>query len=240
VTDADGELPPLARVDEPAGLHPALHALGIEAGRPVLVTVGGAAGMEPDRLAPLAELAEHLMRALADWGGAIVDGGTDAGVMRVMGQARRSTGAGLPLIGVAAAGTVIIPGQPAPPDGADLERHHSHLILVPGSSWGDESPWLSRVALTLADGHPSVTLVVNGGQITYDDVEHSLDDGRPVIVLAGTGRTADAIASAADGQAPNERAARIAAAPGTRVVPLDDPRACYSAIEAVLRPAVRR
>jgi hypothetical protein len=193
--------------------------------------------MQPDRLAPLAEVAEQLTRALAGWDGAIVDGGTDAGVMRVMGHARRSTGAGLPLVGVAAAGTVILPGQPAPPDGASLEQHHSHVILVPGSSWGDESPWLSRVASALAGGGPSVTLVVNGGQLTYDDVEHSLQAGRPVIVLAGTGRTADAIAAAADGEASDERAARIAAAPGTRVVPLDDPRACVAAVESVLRPA---
>jgi hypothetical protein len=89
--------------------------------------------------------------------------------------------------------------RPAP-GAAPLDPYHTQVILVPGDTWGDESPWLSRVAAAIASGWPSVTLVVNGGEITYGDIEHSLEAGRPVIVLAGTGRTADAIAAAAHGR----------------------------------------
>ena len=97
-------------------------------------------------LAPLAE----------DLGAAIVDGGTDAGVMRLMGQARHETNATFPLVGVSAVGTVVLPGaSSSPPDAAPLEPHHTHFILVPGSEWGDESPWLPRVASGLADRSPS-------------------------------------------------------------------------------------
>ena len=167
----------------------------------------------------------------------MVDGGTDSGVMQVMGQARDSAGASFPLIGVAAEGTVIVPGAPPAPDAAALEPHHTQVILVPGDTWGDESPWLSSVATAIADSRPSLTLVVNGGQITYDDIEHSLQAGRPVIVLAGTGRTADAIAAAAHGRAEDPRAARVAASPGTRIASLDDPESLYAAIGSVLAPA---
>jgi hypothetical protein len=230
----DPPLPPIERVGEPADLPSALRALGIRTGRPVLVVVGGAGGMTPEHLAPLSEIAEHIVRMLERWDGAIVDGGTDSGVMKVMGRARDCAGADVPLIGVAAEGTVVVPGKPAPSQAAELERHHSHVILVPGDTWGDESPWLSRVATALAGGRSSLTLVINGGQITYEDIGHSLKEGRPVVVLAGTGRTADAIAAAANGEAPNQEAAEIAASADTRIVPLDDPQTLYAAIESIL------
>ena len=78
--------------------------------------------------------------------------------------------------------------------------------------------WLSRVATAIAAGQPSLTLVINGGQITYDDIGRSLRAGRPVIILAGTGRAADTIAAAARGDIADPKAAQAAAAPGTRIV----------------------
>ncbi len=234
-----GELPvpPHAQVSRAADLAAALRSLGIGAGRPVLVCVGGAGGMTAEHLAVMAKALERIVPALDGWGAAVVDGGTDSGVMKVTGQARDAAGASFPLVGVAAAGTVVVPGTVTAPDAAVLEPHHSHVILVPGDTWGDESPWLSRVATAIADGQPALTLVVNGGEITYDDIGHSLQAGRPVIILAGTGRTADAIAAAASGDSDDPRAARVAASPGVQIVPRTDPDAIYAAIEAVLAPA---
>lgn len=236
---ADTPVPPAERVGQPADVAAALRALNIRTGRPVVVVVGGAAGMTPEYETLVAELAQHLLRAVERRDGALVDGGTDSGIMRVIGQAHDSIGATVPLVGVAAEGTVVLPGKPAPPDAADLDPHHTHVILVPGSAWGDESPWLSLVASAIADGHSSATVVFNGGQVTYDDVEHSLEAARPVIVLAGSGRTADAIAAAAGGAAPNPRAARIAASPDTLIVPLHDLRAFDAALESVLETPLR-
>jgi SLOG in TRPM, prokaryote len=228
---------PVARVAEPGDVPATLKALGIVTGRPVLVVVGGADGMSPEHMAALAGAVGPVIQALGDWGAAVVDGGTDAGVMRVIGQAYNTAGASFPLVGVAAEGTVIVPGARPAPDADPLDPHHTQVVLVPGDTWGDESPWLSRVAAAIAGGRPSATLVVNGGEIAYADIEHSLEARRPVIVLAGTGRTADAIAAAAHGRDADPRAARIAAFPGTRVVPLGDPAALRSAIGSVLAPA---
>lgn len=233
-----GELamPPHARVGQPGELPEALHALDVGVHRPVLVSVGGAGGMTPDHLAVVGRAFERVIPALDKWQAAIVDGGTDSGVMKVMGQLREAAGARFPLIGVAAEGTVILPGTTARPDAAALEPHHTHVILVPGDTWGDESPWLSHVATAIADRQPSATLVVNGGQITYDDIDHSLQANRPVIILAGTGRAADAIAAAARGDTSDPKAARVAASPGTRIVSWADPPALCSAIESILAP----
>jgi hypothetical protein len=239
VSDAGAlAMPGYARVGQPADLRAALGALGVGLRRPVLVSVGGADGMAPEHLAVVATALreQRIVAGLDRWGAVVVDGGTDAGVMKVMGQAREAAGGHFPLVGVAAEGTVVVPGTAAAPGAARLDLRHTQVILVPGDSWGDESPWLSRVATVIAAGRPSATLVVNGGETTYDDVRHSLQAGRPVIVVAGTGRTADAIAAAARGQAGDSRAAAVAASPGTRIVPLGDPRALYSAIESVLAP----
>jgi hypothetical protein len=194
--------------------------------------------MAPEQLDAVAAIVrERVVPALDQWEAAVVDGGTDVGVMRIMGQAHDATGASFPLIGVAAAGTVVIPDEPGPTAGAaELEPHHTHVVLVPGNSWGDESLWISQVATVIAGEHPSATLVTNGGEITYEDVSHSLRAHRPVIVLAGTGRTADAIAAAAAGAADDLRAVQLAASPLVRIVHLDDPDAVASALEAALAP----
>lgn len=242
MSEAAGELrvPDHARVDQPADLPDVLRALDIGVRRPVLVSVGGAGGMTPEHLAVTAEILERIIPALDRWQAAVVDGGTDSGIMRVMGQSRAAAGAHFPLVGVAAEGTVILPGRAPASGAAPLESSHTHVVLVPGDAWGDESPWLSRVATAIADGRPSLTLVINGGQITYDDIDHSLQAGRPVVVVSGTGRTADAIAASARGDAEDSRAEMVAADPGTRIVPPSDPQVLYEAIEAILAPRTPR
>lgn len=230
--------PRQARVDQFAQLPEVFRDLRMGIGRPVIVSIGGAGSMAAEYMVAMARiLTGQILSALDGWGAAIVDGGTDSGVMRVMGRVRDATSASFPLIGVAALGNVIAPGIRAQPDAAEFEPHHTHFVLVPGAVWGDESPWLSRVAMVIASGRPSLTLVVNGGQVTYDDIGYSLEDGRPVIVLAGTGRAADSIAAAARGDVDDPRAALVAASPLTRIVPSGDSQALYSVMESILAPA---
>jgi hypothetical protein len=75
-----------------------------------------------------------------------------------------------------------------------LEPHYSHFILVPGSDFGDESPWIVDAATILSKGHRSVTILINGGEVSRKDIELSFEKERPVIVLSRTGRLADEIA----------------------------------------------
>ncbi|MBA3472150.1 MAG: hypothetical protein H0T57_02800, partial [Rubrobacter sp.] len=85
------------------------------------------------------------------------------------------------------------------------------FVLAPGSEWGDDSPWLARSASVLAEGAPSVTVVVNGGEHTWTDVSQSVRAGRPVIAVSGSGRAADALADVLRGEAPDGRARELAA-----------------------------
>ncbi|HEX6255799.1 MAG TPA: hypothetical protein VFZ70_08295 [Euzebyales bacterium] len=216
----------------PAGLA----ALGLDPPRPVIVLVGGAGGLDDDAGANLRRLFSDGLVATAVRAGAVaVDGGTRSGVMRLLGEAHHAAGARTPLVGVAAVGTVVIPDMPQPSeDAAPLEPHHTHFVLVPGDEWGAEAPWISDVATALASGVPSVTVLVNGGEIAYDDIARSIDAGRPVLTVAGTGRTADQLAAALRGEDADPRAVTLARSGMVRAVPLDDPRAVGQMLAGLL------
>jgi hypothetical protein len=119
-----------------------------------------------------------------------------------------------------------------------LDAHHPYFVLVPGAKVGDGAPWIARAATELAGGWPSVTVLVNGGEIAYTDVACSLHAGRPVLAIAGSGRTADQLASAIRGDRADERAVRLAVSGLVDVVDADDLAALDRAVGARLRRPV--
>jgi hypothetical protein len=205
-----GRLARGVRVDTDAELARAADELGV-GGRAVLVVVGGASSMssrERRRLTPLftevlAPLAERLRTTT-------IDGGTDTGVMSMMGNARAQADGRFPLVGVIVE-RLTNQSANASVDAADLEPNHTHFVFVPGSEWGEEAPWLARLATVVAGSEPSATVLVNGGDIAVDDVRHSVEAGRPVVVLDGSGRTADALAAAVRGEPSDDSLSAVAA-----------------------------
>jgi len=76
-----------------------------------------------------------------------------------------------------------------------LEPNHTHFLLTPGDTWGDESPWLAQASVLLSgDTEPGVTILLNGGDVAWRDTVESLCRGRRVLVVSGTGRAADELA----------------------------------------------
>jgi hypothetical protein len=190
---------PTALLESESGLAGALSELGIKWPRPVLVVVGGASGLDGSVSERLLVVFSTVAPLLDRLGALAVDGGTDCGVMALMGLARRRTGTRFPLLGVAAVGTVASPGSGT----ARLDPNHSHLLLVPGTRWGDESPWISRVATLVSGGLPSLALAAGGGEVTRLDIGEALAAGRPLAVLVGSGGTSDLLVrSMRDGAAP--------------------------------------
>lgn len=177
---------PSVRVADRGELPDALRRLGLGTPRPVVALVGGAAGLEDgERLRGV--FADELVPVVARSGAAIVDGATDAGVVGLVGRAHADDdAAAFPLLGVVVEALV---GAEA-----EIEPHHTHLLLVPGRDWGDETPWLAAAAGALAGSRPSVTVLIEGGDIALTDVEASVAAGRRVVVVDGTGRAADALA----------------------------------------------
>ena len=237
----DGRTARAARVNQPGELAAAFAALGLHPPRPVVVVVGGAGGLRPndlDRLRPLFE--SGLIPVITRLGAVTIDGGTWSGVMRLLGEVRSDAGLDFPLLGVAAVGTVTLPGgQPSHDDAAALDPDHSHFLLVPGDEWGAEADWIARVATALAGDTRSATVLINGGEIAYSDVERSLDAGRPVLAVAGSGRTADHLAAAVRGDPADERAVALAKSDLVQVVPAEDPsRLAHTLSVALTEPAL--
>lgn len=180
------------------GLTALLRATGVSPGAPAVVLVGGADGMAPSDAALCERLFVPLMATIESFGATLIDGGTDSGVIGLVGRERRRSGAQGVHLGIVAEGTVRWPGHDGTlPDSAALEPNHTHIVAVEGDHWGDETPWLGAVAEAVALGSPTVTVLANGGGIARDDVTQSLAEGRPVLVLAGTGRAADLLAATA-------------------------------------------
>lgn len=192
---SEAELVKADRIDE---VNQAVKSLGLAHSRPVLVLVGGAGGVSDEQKAIINHAITIVAEVVDRNQVAVVDGGTDSGVMAAIGQARKSGRYRFPLVGVAVENLVEWPGEPADrPPGKDrfpLEAHHSHFVLVPGENWGDESKSLAEVGTAIAGKYHSATILLNGGEIAKEDVAHSLEAGRPVIVLQGTGRYADELA----------------------------------------------
>jgi hypothetical protein len=225
------------QVDRPSDIPIALAALGLNGPGRVVVLVGGAGGLDADDLDNLGPLFEQALVPVAErFGAFVVDGGTDAGVMHLIGRARSDAGATFSLVGVAAAGTVSFPGAgPERVGAAPLDAHHTHFVLVPGADWGAESPWIAQVGTELAGGLPSATVLVNGGEIAYEDADHSLRAGRPVLTVMGSGRTAEDLASAVQGAPADKRAVRLAASGLVRTVDGAEPGTLGRALTAILQ-----
>ena len=154
----------------------------------------------------------------------IFTGGTDSGVMKLVGEAMHKYGlVDVPLVGVAPWGAISgryalegCKGEEVSvqyrPTGADTEGrlnpYHTHQILVDdragsaeGSAWGCEIPLRSRLERTYAmsKGVPVVLLVVQGGIGTLDMMLASAELGCPLLVLSDSGGAASAISQYCDG-----------------------------------------
>lgn len=180
-----------------------LQALGVTTSEPALFLSGGASAMGETEMQHTQGLVrDGIARFAADHGITVVDGGTEAGIMKMMGEARRHFNGAFPLIGCAPVEKVIYPGGPEQEDdeATPLESNHSHFVLVDGDYWGVESDMIVGVARSLGQkAHPTCGILINGGKISQYDVYIASARGEqaiPVIVIDGSGRTADMIASA--------------------------------------------
>ena len=185
--------------DERSDLEQALFELNLEDDYPVIVLIGGAinkpqANATLRAIQTIAKLA-HEKKIL------VICGGTDMGVMAEIGQVRSQHNYTFPLVGITLEDLVTWPNGPQSTkflwwgrERWQLEPHYPYFVLVPGSHFGDESSWIVEAATIFSKDNRSVTILINGGEISRKDIQLSLEDGRPVIALSHTGRLADKIA----------------------------------------------
>jgi SLOG in TRPM, prokaryote len=227
------------RVEGEDELTDAVRRLGLVRSAATVVLVGGADGLGDTELARLRPLfADVLVPLVETLEGLVLDGGTDTGVMQLMGQARAQRGAAFPLVGVLVQDLAALQGEASSREAAELEPNHTHFVLVPGKGWGDEARWLARLGSVVAQESRSITVLVDGGEIAWADVAHSVEAGRPVIVVDGSGRTADSLAAGLRGERPDERVAGLVGSGLIRSVALDDREALGRVLEDLLAKEV--
>jgi len=167
----------------------ALSQLEIPRPNPVIVLVGGAGGIGWLDTFPVRKAIRLIARLAQETRSVVVDGGTQAGIMTEMGKQRKRNHFSFPLLGVVF-DSLLMRKDPE----SILDPNHTHFFLVPGDKWGDESAWISKIATAIAGDKKSLTILVNGGRISRNDVEYSLLENRTAVVMRGTGRMADEIA----------------------------------------------
>ncbi len=187
-------------------------ALGLTPPQPVLVIMGGAGLMERTGLESLRAVIEDGLTRFAEENQAvIVDGGTSAGVMKMLGEARAKQKYSFPLIGVAPLKMIAYPGFDNPDKQTELDEHHSHFVLTGGDAFGDESNMLAGVgwALSGEGQRRALGVVINGGEIVKQEA-HARSVGplhMPLLALEGSGRYADELAAAYKAQAEDDMTA---------------------------------
>ena len=204
-----------------------LDALEIVSPRAVILLFGGAAGLDDSRKARLATLfADGVTPVAAELGALIIDGGTQSGVMAIMGEAVARNDRRPQLLGIAPEGKVTHPeiaGGSAVSDGAPLEPNHSHFVLVESAEWGGETGKMLEIARAFKA--PIVAILVNGGAIAADEALQSVRNGWQLLVVEGSGRFADELSAAVrDGQsAKSVEVSEIARSGRVMLFHVDDP-----------------
>ncbi|GAA4030301.1 hypothetical protein GCM10022409_13180 [Hymenobacter glaciei] len=173
-------------------------ALGLPTHKAVLLVVGAAGTLNPLLRPQLAPLFDEVARVAREAEAILLDGGTQAGVMALLGEAVARQGNHSALVGVVPAALVAHPENPAAH--APLEPHHSHFVLVEGQEWGNETAMLLALTTALAAAPagqlPVVVLLAGGGSIARNEIVQAVRHHLPVLVLAGTGGLADELAAA--------------------------------------------
>ena len=189
----------------------------------VITTLVGAGSMPPEiidatrhlftlGLAPVAE-EHHLL---------VVDGGTRAGGMLAMGDARHAISGTFPLVGVCPFGAVIIPDH--------LDPYHSHFVFVDGDKFGDESNLLP--ALLRGSDKPSVGILVNmnvGSTILPRELPLHAEWADVLIAVRYSGGATDAILDPH-----SDTHALLPDDTNLQAVDLDQPEALSALLEKVL------
>ncbi len=170
-----------------------LAALSLPHIRGAVQLCGGAGELAPALRAPLAPLFQALIDFAVQHHLAIIDGGTNSGVMALIGQAAANAAEPV-LIGVVPAKAEAAPGGLLAQD--FLEPHHPYIVLVDADQWGAEITLMNAVMERLAQDIAAATVLINGGEITRKEIEAAVASGRPVLAVKGSGRLADQICAA--------------------------------------------
>lgn len=195
-----GQFSPAVQIAPGQDVQQVIDTFGLIVPRPVIYIIGGAGAMSAADIARTQEIIDKGIASFAhEHNITVISGGTEAGVMQLIGQTRRYNHYKFPLIGVAPVSKIAYPGWNNPQKEAQLDEGHSHFVLVQTADWGGESQTIVNLARRIMGNQKAICILINGGRIAEQEVylATTKDEPRiPIIVLDGSGRAADDIGSA--------------------------------------------
>ncbi|MEU4806039.1 hypothetical protein [Actinosynnema sp. NPDC023587] len=170
-------------------------ALGLSRARPVLAVLGPVDAPTAELAAAVLPVLRAVLTAAAHRDAIVLTAGADTGITHLVGLAAEAVPGRRPrLVGVAPSGKVAVDAEPAGSE-VRLNGNHDTAVLVPGSRWGEEVPALLRTVEAVAGTRrPALAFLVGGEDAARAALVDHLGRDRPLLVLAGTGGLADAIA----------------------------------------------
>lgn len=198
----DNQFSPAVRLPVDGDAKRVIEVFNLITPRPAIFISGGASAMSDEDIRATKTLIEECIAKFAEQHRiTVIDGGTEAGVMDMIGDARREHNYKFPLIGVSPIKKVTFPGYTNENAEAELQDGHSHFVLVDGDDWGDESNMIVNLtkSITHVGEAPMVGILINGGKIAEREVylAGAIGENRmPLIIIDGSGRTADNISTA--------------------------------------------
>ncbi len=172
--------------------------------RAVLTMSGGAAHFS-SHIAPLLNtlLRQVLPPLLAQHNVMLIDGGTAAGVMKLLGEILTSSSTDQPiLVGFAPRPLVSFPGAQTGSSLVPLDPNHPYQVLIRDALlWGEELPTVFAMLDYLESSLevPVVSILINGGRISLMEAHGAASRNRPLIVIEGSGRLSDIIVALRNG-----------------------------------------
>lgn len=191
----NGNQSSMVRVHQTVAGSEIVSALGVASPRAVVVLNGGTTDLEEVLEQQLQyQIVNAVARFAAEEQITLITGGTAAGVFALLSQGLSRWGRTAPCIGVAVDALTQRLGHPQ--GDVLLDPDHSHFVLVDGQQWGDETKVMYALVDELAQHCHSVAVFAGGGQIVIREMLANVVQGRDMILLAGSGRTTDAVLAA--------------------------------------------
>lgn len=172
--------------------------LNLPKAQSTVFVIGGAGGMSDEDIKHTQQMVDVVAAFAQKHKLVVITGGTESGIMQMFGDSRLRGRYTFPLVGIAPLKQVRFPGYDNPSAQGDLEDSHSHFVLVEGEEWGSESGLIQDLSKCISGYGVAKTagILVNGGNIALTEIGMAVERGIPMFVVEGSGRTADAVATA--------------------------------------------
>jgi hypothetical protein len=195
-----------------------ISSLKIPSPRAVLILNGGIPEFPDSVETDLSNLLGSVVEFASEERILLITGGTDGGIFGLLGNGFEGL-RHIPLcIGISVAD--MVKWKQNPKSVVNLEPHHSHFVLVQGKEWEDATPVMYRLANEFSKRCQSISLFAGGGKITKQEMQCNVEQGREMILLAGSGRSTDAVLNAMNGYPVDDKIIKEIARLG-KIIPFD-------------------